>query len=190
MGEEISKTIESMQLYVDRVNAVQNKEDYFAKHSLENTNGKSDRLKRQIQNLRNDLDEGSRQISQELDENRFKMQMQAAKATIKDVAKESSPKEKEKFPKIQVFNDELPRNMTASFEPKTQTPRYPHLKNTTKSINLGNPFKQVKTKSGEDPLNSRSDRIGRTISGSMPPNIVKIRLDLSSPTMDGSESTN
>lgn len=73
MGEEISKTIESMQLYVDRVNAVQNKEDFFAKHNLENTNGKSDRLKRQIQNLRNDLDEGSRQLSKELNEDLLKM---------------------------------------------------------------------------------------------------------------------
>jgi hypothetical protein len=80
--------------------------------------------------------------------------------------------------------------MTASFEPKTQTPRYPQIKNTTKSINLGNPFKQKKMKSDNNPLNLRSDRIGRTTSGSMPPNVVKIRLDLSNPTIDGSESTN
>lgn len=72
MGEEISKTIESMQLYIDRVNAVQNKEDYLSKHNIDSNVGKSDRLKKQIQNLRNDIEDGSRQLSQELEENRFK----------------------------------------------------------------------------------------------------------------------
>lgn len=48
MGEEISKTIESMQLYIDRVNAVQNKEDYLSKHNIDSNVGKSDRLKKQI----------------------------------------------------------------------------------------------------------------------------------------------
>ena len=100
MGEEISKTIESMQLYIDRVNAVQNKEDYLSKHNIDSNVGKSDRLKKQIQNLRNDIEDGSRQLSQELEENRFKQQLQHTKTSIKEAAKDQSPKEKEKFPAI------------------------------------------------------------------------------------------
>lgn len=100
MGEEISKTIASMQLYIDRVNAVQNKEDYLIKQNLDTNIGKSDRLKKQIQNLRNDIDDGSQQLSEELDEYRLKKQLQHTKTSIKEANKDPSPKEKDKFPTV------------------------------------------------------------------------------------------
>jgi hypothetical protein len=57
---------------------------------------------------------------------------------------------------------------------------------------IGNPFKQVSKKSeaGFNYLEtgiSETERMGRTISGSMPPGLVTVKLDLSSQTMNDEE---
>ena len=74
-----------MQLYMDRVNAIKTNQDLFQKAVSEvNSAGKSERLKKQIQSCRGEVDYGSNQILNEIEESRVKQQIRATKNVIKE----------------------------------------------------------------------------------------------------------
>jgi len=85
-------------------------------------------------------------------------------------------------------------NRPSRFDTK-KSPRLLSRVNSPKNLTqFGKPFRQINAQSGSshfDPARtSRPSLLGRTTSDSVPPHVIRVRMEISSPTMAATDSTN